>query len=307
METKTTAKDFFLHLGVMVTLYTTAISFLNLLFRIINKVFPEVGRNVYYWGGGSEISLPVATLIVAFPLFLIIGKLTEKTYLENPEKKNLAVRKWLIYITLFITGIAFAGDLISVIYKFLDGQDLTAAFILKALAVLVVSGSVFYFCLQDVRNRISVRQKKIVPIVVICVLLAVVAWGFAIFGSPKTQRLMRVDGEKISDLQNVQWQIINYWQNNGSLPETWETPAIDSQTGKAYEYKKTGTTTFELCAEFNHEGTTNQNAVMMYGLETKSMMQNNNWDHEKGRHCFPREIDPIAYPEYNSPNRIIKN
>src|SRR3989344_3083792 len=64
---RASARDFFLHLGSMVALYATAISFLNLVFRIINKALPEVNQNVYAWGGGSEISLPVATLVVAFP------------------------------------------------------------------------------------------------------------------------------------------------------------------------------------------------------------------------------------------------
>lgn len=294
-ENRFSAKDFFLHLGVMITLYATAISFLNLLFRIINEVFPEVDRNIYYWGGGSEISLPVATLIVAFPLFLILGKLTEKTYLENPEKKNLAVRKWLIYITLFVTGIAFAGDLITVIYKFLDGQDLTIAFLLKALSVLLVSGSVFYFCLQDVRNRISVRQQKVGSIIVTCVLVATIAWGFAVFGSPKTQRLIRKDAEKIAELQNIEWQVINYWQINGLIPEMMP----DLREG--FSYRKTGDLNFELCATFNHSS---------FGAGRKGMMagdrymrggmydygKHNDWSHNAGYYCFDLKIDPIAYP-----------
>ena len=44
MENKASAKDFFLHLGVIATLYAIVISFLNLLFRIINKAFPEVAK-----------------------------------------------------------------------------------------------------------------------------------------------------------------------------------------------------------------------------------------------------------------------
>jgi len=137
MDNKTSAKDFFLHLGAIVGLYTVAVSFINLLFKIINKAFPEVGANIYVWGGGSEISLPIATLIVFFPIFVILSRLVHKIYIENPAKKDLAIRKWLTYITLFVAGIALAGDLVTVLYKFLDGQDLTAAFMLKALAVLL--------------------------------------------------------------------------------------------------------------------------------------------------------------------------
>jgi len=35
MENKTSAKDFFLHLGAIVALYAVVISFLNLTFKII--------------------------------------------------------------------------------------------------------------------------------------------------------------------------------------------------------------------------------------------------------------------------------
>lgn len=307
-QTKTSAKDFFLHLGLAVALYTTAISFLNLVFKIINKAFPEVTSNIYAWGGGSEISLPVATLIVAFPIFILLSYFIQKIYTENPLKKDLAIRKWLIYVTLFVTGIAFAGDLITVIYKFLDGQDLTTAFVLKALVVLIVAGAVFYFCLQDVRNKISARQQKISPIIVICILVASIIWGFAVFGSPQTQKLIRYDNQKITDLQNIQWQVISYWQMNGTLPadlkeleknQQYILPT-DIQLKKDYEYKSTGNMTFELCADFSSENMTYQNqypVVMSVGYPVKGgIIQNDNWNHKSGRQCFSRVIDPTIYP-----------
>lgn len=310
MENKTSAKDFFLHLGLAVALYTTAISFLNLVFKIINKAFPEVTQNIYAWGGGSEISLPVATLIVAFPLFILLSYFIQKIYTENPLKKELAIRKWLIYVTLFVTGIAFAGDLITVIYKFLDGQDLTTAFVLKALSVLIVAGAVFYFCLQDVRNKISSRQQKISPIIVTCILIATIIWGFAVFGSPQTQKLIRYDNQKISDLQNIQWQVISYWQMNGTIPanitELKKQQNIvvptDPQSKTDYEYRGTGNMTFEICADFSKEDMTNKYqyadvAPVSYPASAKtSVIQNNNWNHKAGRQCFSRIIDPVIYP-----------
>lgn len=294
MEQKTTAKDFFLHLGAMVALYATAISFLNLLFRIINKVFPEVNRSYYAWGGGSEISLPVATLIVAFPLFLFLSKLVYQTYSQNPLKKELGIRKLLTYATLFIAGIILAGDLIMVIYKFLDGQDLTAAFLLKALVVILVTGAIFAHYLQDIRDRLSPKCRKMRPIVVSIVVLAAIIWGFAVMGSPQAQRLIRLDNQKISDLQNLQWQVINYWQVNGTIPEKWTAQMLDTQTGVSYEYKKTGPMSFELCAQFNKE---NQLDYRMYGDPIKiNVTKNEDWRHTAGNYCFEREIDPIAYP-----------
>lgn len=294
-ETKTSAKDFFLHLGSMVALYATGISFLNLLFRIINRAFPEVTQNIYAWGGGSEISLPVATLIVAFPLFVLLSYFIQKIYNENPAKKELNIRKWLTYITLFVAGIILAGDLVTVIYKFLDGQDLTTAFILKAIVVLLVAGAVFAHYLQDIRDKVSSKCRKARPIVISVIILASIIWGFSVMGSPKTQRLIKIDNQKISDLQNIQWQVINYWQVNGIIPESMPNLPI------GIEYKKTAEMNFELCTEFNRESMINKNIEMAQTYPTKWESfnlpnRNDNWNHKAGRQCFERVIDPIAYP-----------
>jgi hypothetical protein len=71
MESKVSAKDFFIHLGAMAALYTTAIAFINLLFSVINRLYPEIGG--YY---SPQISFPIATLIIIFPLFILLSWLT---------------------------------------------------------------------------------------------------------------------------------------------------------------------------------------------------------------------------------------
>lgn len=305
---KANARDFFLHLGTIVALYAITISFLNLVFKIVNKAFPEVTQNIYAWGAGSEISMPVAVLIIAFPLFIILSYFVYKIYTENPTKKDLGIRKWLTYITLFVAGITLATDLITVLYKFLDGQDLTAAFLLKVLAVLLTAGCVFGFYLQDIREKISSSGRKIWAIIVGVIILVFIIIGFSVLGSPQTQRLLRYDNQKISDLQNIQWQVISYWQARGAVPESlaeikaqqYASIPTDPQSKSDYEYRKTGLMTFELCAQFNMEDMTNKNAGMVpayppsYAKE--SIIQNDNWNHRTGYQCFSRVIDPIAYP-----------
>lgn len=297
MENRTTAKDFFLHLGAVIALYAVTISFVNLLFRIINNAFPEVARDYYYWGGGSEISMPVATLIIMFPIFILLSWFVYKTYDTDQAKKNLSVRKWLTYITLFVAGIILAGDLVAVLYKFLDGQDLTLAFLLKALVVLLVSGGVFGYYLQDIRDKMSVGMRKMWAIVVTITILAVIILGFGVLGSPKTQRLIRMDNQKIVNLRELQWQIINYWQTKGAIPEEWSSQIIDRQSGKPYEYRKAGEKSFELCADFNRESKMdNGSAIIRDVYNYATMTKNENWEHGAGRHCFFRTIDPVAYP-----------
>ena len=123
METKLTPKDFFLHLGAIIGLYITAISFLVLLYQIINLYVPDQLENFYYRDPYSgALRFAISTLIIVFPLMLILWKLVEKEYRKNSEKLELGFRKWLIFITLFVAGIALAGDAIVVVNQFLDGE-----------------------------------------------------------------------------------------------------------------------------------------------------------------------------------------
>lgn len=304
-SSKTTAKDFFLHLGAIVALYTVTANFVTLLFRVINEVFPQIGGygNGYYWDYRSEISMPVATLIIVFPIFVLLSWFVYKTYTMDESKKHLAIRKWLTYTTLFVAGIILIGDLVMVLYKFLDGQDLTAAFLLKALTVLLVSGAVFGYYLQDIREKISSQGRKWWALSVGILILASIALGFVILGSPRNQRLMRMDNQKIIDLQNMQSQVIIYWQQNGSLPEQWQPKYLQYNSAEMYEYKKNGDMSFEVCADFNRKSKKNISEDMGFYSNVRLMGGNDDWSHGSGRHCFERTIDPVAYPVYSKPLR----
>ena len=211
------AKDFFLHLGAMVGLYSSAIAFINLLFSVIDKIYTPIGNFYYY--RTPNISLPVATLIVVFPIFILISYLIEKEINQDPTKKDYWVRRWSIYITLFISGIILVSNLVMVLYKFIDGQDLTTGFLLKSLVIVSLMLVVFGYYLQNIREKISGSRKKFWAVFSSILVLISIVFGFSIIGSPKTQRLMRVDEETVSSLQNLQWKVIDYWQVNGKLPK----------------------------------------------------------------------------------------
>src|SRR3989344_5660139 len=107
---RTTPKDFFINLGAIVALYTVVVTVLNLLFTVINVAYPKVTD--YYYMGSQSISFPVSTLIIFFPVYILLMWLLEKGYTSEPEKRNLPVRRWLSYVTLFISGLVLAGDLV---------------------------------------------------------------------------------------------------------------------------------------------------------------------------------------------------
>lgn len=302
MDTKITAKDFFLHISVVALIYSGTIALLNILFTVINVAFPQVNDYGYY--GSNSISFPVAALIVVFPLLLFLANLVQKSYENDPNLKEYAVRKWLIYITLFITGAVMAGDLVALIYYFLDGQEITTAFVLKVLSVLVVTGSIFGYYIDNLKDRLTGTRRNIWRIVALVLVLGSIIAGFSVLGTPQNQRMLRYDSQKVSDLQSIQWQVVNYYQQKGELPQNLEdlrdplsgfALPVDPQSGESYEYRKTANLSFELCADFNEalEGGSLNSRVPYPEFGGKF---NENWQHEAGVVCFERTIDQALYP-----------
>ena len=298
-----TAKDFFLHIAVIALLYTGTVALLNVLFRVINVAFPQVSQYSYF--ASTSISLPVATLIVVFPLFLFLANLLRRGYVADPSRKEYPVRKWLIYITLFIAGAVLAGDLVTLIYFFLDGQELTTGFILKILSVLVVTGAIFGYYMDDLKDRLTNTRRNIWRIVAAVLVLGSIVAGFSVLGTPSSQRMLRYDSQKVSDLQSIQWQVVNYWQQKGVLPATLaelQDPIsgfmipTDPQTRVPYEYQKTGILSFNLCAEFNKQAQIVNGSVARIAYPEPMGKLNESWQHEAGRQCFERTIDPELYP-----------
>jgi hypothetical protein len=303
MNTKITAKDFFLHLGAIVTFYASVIALITLLFEVINFAYPKVTNAYQYYF--PSISFQVATLIVAFPLFLFISWLLQKTYVSDPSLREVPIRKWLSYITLFITGGVVAGDLVTVIYMFLDGQELTSGFLLKVLTLLVIAGGIFMYYLREIRNQITPSERNIWRIVAVIIIVASIILGFMVIGSPASQRNRRMDNQRVVDLQNLQWQVVSYWQRKEALPTNLSEVAdplsgfvlpTDPQSKASYEYRKTGNLSFELCATFALVSKATQPGYYEQSMAYPIGRGMENWSHEAGRQCFTRTIDPELYP-----------
>jgi len=307
METQTktsVAKDFFINLGAVIALGMVVGYLINLLFTVINKAYPvTTGYNYGYYGSYS-ISWPVATLIIAFPVYILLMWFLEREYAKEPEKRHMGIRKWLTYITLFLAGLATVGDLITVLYYFIDGRDLTTGFIMKALSVLVVALAVFFYYIYDAMGKSNSTSRKVWIFASFLIILGSVAWGFSVLGSPRTQQLLKYDEQKVSDLQNINGQVTNFYSSKGFLPKTMEDMSsgdyygvsrVDPQTQKPYAYEKTTDLTYKLCAEFNKssDDKTSQTYpyvdMMPYGSTSAS------WTHPAGRYCFTQTINPNTY------------
>ncbi|MES2408719.1 MAG: DUF5671 domain-containing protein [Patescibacteria group bacterium] len=302
MQSSQAPKNFFIQIGIFATLYISAISFLVFLFSVINNVFPQV---LDYYPDTSAIRFSISTLIVVFPLFIWLSRVYRNFITENIEFKEGKLRKWIIYFTLALTGATIAGDAIVLINSFLAGLDFTTGFLLKVLSVFVVAGAIFTYCLKDLKgyfNENPKRSKVWATTVSIIVLLSIII-GFVMIGSPKHQRDVNFDSQRVNDLSNLQYQVVNYYQQKGVLPGVLSDMVdplsgnmipLDPETLKGYEYRTTGKLSFEVCADFKTVSDNNQVKAVY------AMNGDESWQHGAERTCFARNIDPQKYPLINN-------
>ena len=141
------AREAFLYLVSFITLYISAFSFGALIFSFIDTWFPDPLK----FGGGVPRTA-IASLIVAFPIFLVITRALHKGVAQDPERKESRIKKWLTYLTLVIAAGVLIGDLITVLSSLLGGE-LTMRFFLKAFTVFGVAGSIFGYYLLDLQKE----------------------------------------------------------------------------------------------------------------------------------------------------------
>ena len=314
-HTRNTPRDVFIYILMMASLYASAGACIALLFQYINVAFPDM-THPYYPGILDTIRRSEAILIVAFPLYLLLAWIIERAIVRTPDMREFKLRKWLIYLTLFISAVTIAVDLITLIYNFLGG-DLATPFLLKVAAVFAASLPIFGYYLWEVRrgSDAASRIPQASAFLSALAMIAVLAAGFVIVGSPGTQRRQRLDIQRIQDLQNIQGQVVNYWTNKQKLPDAlvaltddisgFAAP-LDPDTAHAYSYRATSALSFELCAVFSAVGGQWEDSYIptapraispgaSYPEKTAALRGYDTWRHTQGRACFTRTIDPDIY------------
>lgn len=307
METsspKSSPRDVFLYLLAIGTLYICLWRFIDLLFEYINYAFPDALEYTYHYGFNESIRWSISSLLIVFPVYLGITWYLRKDAIAHPEKRELRVRKWLLNFTLFLAAVTIISDLVVLVNRFLEGE-ITVRFFLKVMVVLVVAGAVFAYYLWDLRRETKpdAKPSRVLAIITAVVVLGSIVSGFFIIGSPLSQRLRRFDERRVGDLQMLQGEVINSWAQKSRLPKSLDdlkndisgfVPPTDPETSQAYEYAVRGALKFELCATFN----------LKYGGPYYGGPYGQNWDHEKGRVCFSRTIDPDVYRQKDFPRPV---
>ena len=144
-HTQLSARQAFVYLLLFTVLLVVAVQLGNLLFQIIDIAFTDALDNEYAVAGReSAIRWAIASLVVAFPLFVFLSRSVGREIERNPAMRLSGVRRWLTYLALFVAATILMGDLISLIFNFLEG-DLSTRFVLKSLTVGLIAGGIFSY------------------------------------------------------------------------------------------------------------------------------------------------------------------
>lgn len=293
------AREAFFHLLAFASLYTTIVSLIILFFTYINRLLPDSSELLYAYSGDYDMSgirWGMAAVIVTFPIFLWVSRLLIREMREHPERAWSGIRRWLTYLTLFVTAMAMIGDGITLLFYLLDGE-LSARFLLKVVVVLLLTGLTFVYYFVSLKSRTQkpgASMHKSFGMVASAITLLALVWGFFIAGSPMYGRDVRFDERRVADFQTISSEIRNIvydnkaWDENAKpvkpIPATLDGVAADAsfqkvqttdpETGSPYEYTVTGKNTYELCATFSQQR--DQPDIM--------------WNHPAGRYCYRFDV-----------------
>jgi hypothetical protein len=334
-DNKARALDVFVYLGIAISLIWSVTNILQIVFTAIDRKFRDILSFTSYTDAySSDVRMAIASLVVMYPIYLGLTWYTSKDIAKFLYKRDLTIRRVMIYGTMFITVCTLIGTLVSAIYTYLGGE-LTVRFGLKALAVFVVAGSVFLYYFYSLRRNYAVKSRVpvIAGIATTLVVVALLVWSVSVIGTPTEMRAKKIDNTRLSDLSTIQQQIFNHFQSTDKLPaglpelndafQGYSVPT-DPVTKASYVYTVTSQPTmkvnyttnkkemvtsavFELCATFDTVRTLDERGqnISPTAPGTDSMYSVSNyyydgdqspfWNHGKGETCFKRVISPDMY------------
>jgi hypothetical protein len=221
---KSTPKDFFTYLLATITLYICVYDILQLCFQYIDSI-TAVANTGFVSDFSTKFSIKwhLASLIVAFPIYLYTNHMIIKSCRLDSAKCDLRIRKWLIYFTLFLSVIIMMISLTSIIYDFLQ-NDLAITSIIKTLLVLLIIGWVFIYYNHELKQGWSNTQLKIITVLTIIFVLFIIIYG--IFVTRPYHIGKQVSTSDPSILFDGKMINIPYCQNKGLKVTQAEDPII---------------------------------------------------------------------------------
>lgn len=283
----TASKDTFFYLIIFSTLSTWIFAVGALAFLMIERWWPDplaaaqdYQRSEYRW----VLSWTVATMLVAYPVFLLVSRVVLRDEGQHPAKRQSPVRRWLTYMVLVVAAGIVIGDLISWLTYALRGE-LTLRVLAKGFVVLALSGGVFYYYFGGLKLSEEARiaggwsRDRWMALVSAAVVLGMVTLGFSNSGTPRLQRELRADEKRLQGLYEASDRIFGQWGPTQKVPASLDElrglTVADPETHAAYEYHPHNGSEYELCATFALSSDVDE--LVPAGSE---------WRHPAGRHCF---------------------
>lgn len=251
-------KEFFLYFFNIITLWGIFIAVICIWFLCVDVLLYESEFALhdvehFYW----LIRVASAILITFFPAYFLVSFLLFREYQNFPEKKEGKWRKWMIYLTLFVGGLIILGNLVVLVYKFLEGE-ISKSFVIKSFLLFIFTGFVFWYYLQELHNKLNKAQIKIVALIALLFFIFTLFLIFYFFGTPLKLRSFKKDLEIARSLERIcNWGIKDFWEKNHTLPSNLEEIASfyygagSEIKSVKYQKIKEHPPIFKLCAVFN--------------------------------------------------------
>jgi hypothetical protein len=254
------AKYSYFYLLSLVALIFLAISLGMILFNIINI---SVGDNLIertFVNYDNQLKFAISALLISAPVYYLSQYLIKKGFKKNEFSKESNLRKWLIYLILFVSSVIILGLLISLFNNFLRGE-LTARFVLKAVSVFFLSAFVFLYYLYNLQSSRKKIIEKIFLFSSVVIILTIFISAFFFIESPQTARDRKYDQNLLNNIHNLEALVNDYYNHNDRLPTSIEEirsfnsrmSYINLDSLNLIDYQLISETEFEFCADFRLE------------------------------------------------------
>ncbi len=286
-----TPKHVALQLASLITLYVSLTAFLVVAFGVIDLTFKDVIDSWEYTSTQGSVRFSIALLVVFFPAYLFLTRKTNQVK-RSEDSTYATLTKWLVYLSLVVGGLVFLGNLVAVLYAFLEGE-ITTRFILKSGSLALMIGFAGFYYIKDAQEywQTHERQSLFAGAVASILVAVVLVFGFVSLDTPAEVREQRIDDIQVNDLQNIQYSIEEYYRLNEVLPSDLKAVGeYQPPEGRAaYTYHVVDATSYELCATFTTDNTAQR------GMSTRPVpvFDMYSWEHGVGEECFTRRIERL--------------
>lgn len=297
---------------ILLGIITTAIG--TLYFNIIEYFFPDPLSMQYYYyyeGANNAIHYAMAGLIIGFPILVMVLRMWFKKFREEENKVEANLTKWVTYLVLLVSAVVIVGDLITVLYTFLQGE-ISIRFFFKGLTVLAIAGSIFGFYFLE-RKRVQYKTEiprktfQIFGWSLFSVIVVGIILGFIVAGSPNTERMRTFDSRRSNDLSELASCVSTFTSQFERLPKdiselektsytSYCANKRDPETNVVYEYRlitplvKNASVymgEFELCAVFSLSSSATNGATKPVYIDNSGSKW---YTHTAGRTCFKETV-----------------